>query len=96
MTTTFQDDFKTVRIFQMQMATPDAANFVWQINFLFRGEGGTQTSAKKELHRKQVFLVQKTLFSYISALFDPLWPFGPFLTLLNTQTPFLASLGEIC
>ena len=38
----------------------------------------------------------KTPFSYNSALFGPFYGlFGPFSTLFNTQTPFLAPLGEI-
>ena len=42
------------------------------------------------------FFGPKTPFSYISALFGSFYDlFGPFLTLFNTQTPFLALLGEI-
>ena len=69
---------------QMQMLTPNAANVVWQANFW------VPKIPLKELPKKQVFLVQKPLFSYISALV------GPSLTLFNTQTPLLALLGEIC
>ena len=47
--------------------------------------------------RTNRFFGPKTPFSYISALIGPFYgPFGPFLTLFNTQTPFLALLGEIC
>ena len=60
------------------------------------GGGGTQNSAKKIAQKTGVF-GSKTPFSYISALFAPFYGhLGPFLTLFNTQTPFLALLGEIC
>ena len=68
MTANFQDDFKTVRNFQMFQKL-----------------------------RKTGFFGPQTPFSYISALIGPFYGlFGPFLTLFNTQTPFLALLGEIC
>ena len=56
---------------QMQMVTPNAANFVWQTNFCLGG-GGTQNSAKKVAQKTGIF-DPETPFSYISALFDPFY-----------------------
>ena len=61
-----------------------------------RGGGSTQNSAKKIAQKTGIF-GPETPFSYISALFGLFYSlFGPFLTLFNTQTLFLAMLGEIC
>ena len=64
--------------FQMQMVTPNAANFVGQTNFCLGG-GGTQNSAKKDAQKTGIF-DPETPFSYISALFDP---FYVFLSIFN-------------
>ena len=50
---------------------------------------------KKNAQKTGIF-GPETPFSYISALFGLFYGlFGPFFTLFNTQTPFLALLGEI-
>ena len=77
---------KVCGIFQMQMVTPIAANFVLQTNFCLGGRGYPKF-CKKNCAKNRYF-GPKNPFSYISALF------GPHLTLLNTQTPFLALLGK--
>ena len=69
---------------------------LWGKPISVEGGGGTQNSAKKIAQKTGIF-GPKPPFSYISALFAPFYGhFGPFLTLFNTQTPFLALLGEIC
>ena len=103
MTANFPDDFKTVRIFQMTANFPDDFKTVR----IFQMTGNFPDDFKlSEFSRcfrcskncvKTGFFGPKTPFSYISALIDPFYGlFGPFLTLFNTQTPFLALLGEIC
>ena len=55
-----------------------------------------KNSAKSNCKKTGIF-GQQIPFSYISAPFGPLYDlFGPFLTLSNTQTPFLGLLGEMC
>ena len=79
----------------MQMVTPNAANFVWQTNFCLGGRG-YQKFSQKNCAKTGIF-GPKNLFLHISALFGPFYDLcGPFLTPFNTQTSFLALLGEIC
>ena len=79
----------------MQIKNPDAANFVWQTNFCYGGR--EYPKFRQKIAQKTGIFGPETPFSYISALFGLFYSlFGPFLTLFNTQTLFLAMLGEIC
>ena len=65
-----------------------------------KGRGGTPNSAKETSANKQVFLGPITLFfaffHAFLAFFGPLYGrFGPFLTLINEKTSFLALLEKI-
>ena len=84
MTANILDDFKSVRIFPDAEGNPNAANVVWHTNFCLEGRG------YPKLRKKQVFLVKKKkpIFIYFCPFWSILWPFGPFLTLSNTKTPF--------